>query len=197
MQVLSSSPQLWPIGTQALFCPSTLLSPSKPFSCYLTLSSHPQVTSDLEPTLSIHLGSNRNPFPYQSHSPNIVHQPSMTWLIFVLITYLDKHQYSQANSLFLISSHFGLTLLTLTSISIFIFSSCSNQYLIKPNHYLSLLVHAKQATTETNPCSSNHVSFAICQIYLISHDSMISHNIEAISSILYELLSFVWTRLIP
>ena len=133
MQVLSSSLQLWSIGTQALVCPSPLLSPLKPFSCYLTLSSHPQVTSDLEPTLSIHLKSNRNHFPYPSHSPNIVHQPSMTWLIFVLITYFDQHQYSQANSLFLISFHFGLTLLTLTSISIFIFSSCSNQYLIKSN----------------------------------------------------------------
>ena len=109
------------------------LVPRSPFLTIFTLSSHPQVTSDLEPTLSIHLKPNRNPFPYPSHSPNIVHQPSMTWLIFVLITYLDQHQYSPANSLFLISSYFGLTLLTLTSISIFIFSSCSNQYLIKPN----------------------------------------------------------------
>ena len=123
MQVLSSSPQLWSIGTQALVCPSPLLSPLNPFSCYLTLSSHPQVTSDLEPTLSIHLKSNRNHFPYPSHSPNIVHQPSMTWLIFVLITYLDQHQYSQANSLFLISSHFGLTPLIFILISISIMAS--------------------------------------------------------------------------
>jgi hypothetical protein len=49
-------------------------------------------------------------------------------------------------------------------------------------HYQTLLVHAKQVIIETNP-KSTHVSFAICQICLLSHDTMISLNIEAISSI--------------
>jgi hypothetical protein len=64
-------------------------------------------------------------------------------------------------------------------------------------HYPTLLVHAKQATIETNPKSSTHVSFSICQICLLTHDVMISHNIEAISLILFVLLSFAWTRLFP
>ena len=47
----------------------------------------------------------------------------------------------------------------------------------------------------TNPYSSTYVSFAICQIYLLSYESMISHIREAISSTLIALLSFDWTRL--
>jgi hypothetical protein len=57
-------------------------------------------------------------------------------------------------------------------------------------HCLTLLVHTKQATIETNSKSSTHVSFAICQICLLSHDAMIFHNIEAISLIPFALLSF-------
>jgi hypothetical protein len=57
-------------------------------------------------------------------------------------------------------------------------------------HCPTLLVHAKQATIETNSKSSTHVSFAICQIYLLSHDAMISHNIESISLVPFALLSF-------
>jgi hypothetical protein len=64
-------------------------------------------------------------------------------------------------------------------------------------HYQTLVVHAKQAIIETNPKSSTHVSFAICQICLLPHDTMISHNIEAISLIPFALLSFAWTRLFP
>jgi hypothetical protein len=57
-------------------------------------------------------------------------------------------------------------------------------------HCPTLLVHAKQSTIETNSKSSTHVSFAICQICLLSHDAMIFHNIEAISLIPFALLSF-------
>jgi hypothetical protein len=64
-------------------------------------------------------------------------------------------------------------------------------------HYPTLLVHAKQATIETNLKSSTHVSFAIWQICLLSHDAMISHNIVAISLIPFALLSFAWIRLFP
>jgi hypothetical protein len=64
-------------------------------------------------------------------------------------------------------------------------------------HYPTLLVHARQAIIETNPKSLTHVSFAVCQICLLSHDAMISHNIETISLILFVLLSFAWTRLFP
>jgi hypothetical protein len=60
-------------------------------------------------------------------------------------------------------------------------------------HYPALLIHAKQATMETNSKSSTHVSFTICQICLFSHDAMISHNIEAILLIPFALLSFAWT----
>ena len=48
---------------------------------------------------------------------------------------------------------------------------------------------------EISPISSTHVSIAMCQICLLSHDAMISHNIEAISLIPFALLSFAWTRL--
>ena len=64
-------------------------------------------------------------------------------------------------------------------------------------HYQTLLVHAKQAIIETNPKSSTHVSFNICQICLLSHDTMIFLNIEAISSTPFALLSFSWTILFP
>ena len=53
-----------------------------PFLAIFTLSSYPQVTSYLEPTLSIHFMSNSNHYPYLSHTPTIVHKPSMTCLIF-------------------------------------------------------------------------------------------------------------------
>jgi hypothetical protein len=43
-------------------------------------------------------------------------------------------------------------------------------------NYPTLLVHAKQATIGTNPKSSTHVLFSICQICLLSHDAMISHH---------------------
>jgi hypothetical protein len=62
-------------------------------------------------------------------------------------------------------------------------------------HYPTLLVHAKQATIVTNPKSSTHVSFTICQKCLLSHDVMIFHNIDSISLIPFVLLSFAWTRL--
>ena len=61
-------------------------------------------------------------------------------------------------------------------------------------HNQALLIHVKQATIEIDPNSLAHVSFAICQICLLSHD-MISHNIEDISLILIALLSFARTRL--
>jgi hypothetical protein len=64
-------------------------------------------------------------------------------------------------------------------------------------HCPTLLVHAKQATIETNWKSLTHVSFFICQICLLSHDAMISHNIEAILLVLFALLSFAWTSLFP
>jgi hypothetical protein len=60
----------------------------------------------------------------------------------------------------------------------------------------TLLVHAKQAIIETNPKSSTHVSFTICQICLLSHDAMISHNTDAILLILFALLSFAWTNIV-
>jgi hypothetical protein len=62
-------------------------------------------------------------------------------------------------------------------------------------HYPALLVHVKQAIIETNPKPSTHVSFVICQICLLSHDAMISHNIGVISLILFALFYFAWTRL--
>jgi hypothetical protein len=62
-------------------------------------------------------------------------------------------------------------------------------------HYPTLLVHVKQAIVETNPKPSTHVLFVICQICLLSHDAMISHNIGAISLIPFALFSFAWTRL--
>jgi hypothetical protein len=62
-------------------------------------------------------------------------------------------------------------------------------------HYLTLLVHAKQVTIETNSKSSTHVSFDIYQICLLSYDAMISYNIEVISLIPFALLSFAWTIL--
>ena len=74
-----------------------------------------------------------------------------------------------------------------------IFSLMHSWFILQPwsklVHYQSLLVHEKQAIIETNPKSSTHVSFVICQICLLSHDVMISHNIEAISLIPFILLS--------
>jgi hypothetical protein len=64
-------------------------------------------------------------------------------------------------------------------------------------HYQTLLVHAKQAITETNPKSSTHVSSAICQICLLSHDAMISHNIEVISMHCCLLLELDCLRNLP
>jgi hypothetical protein len=64
-------------------------------------------------------------------------------------------------------------------------------------HYQALLVHVKQAIIETNLKSSTHVPFAICQMCLLSHDAMISHNIEVILLIPFALLSFTWIRLFP
>jgi len=138
-------------------------------------------------------------------------------------TYMDQHQYGQANSWFLKSSSFWLdTQYSLQSLSsyfnhckviyqIFIhtsklmwrsiyiqYESCPLSFdlcLLFPHlyifdsffnpwskivHYQTLLVHEKQAIVETNPRTSTHVSFAICQICLLSHDAMISYNIEAI-----------------
>jgi hypothetical protein len=157
-------------------------------------------------------------------------------------TYMDKHQYGQANSWFLISSsfwldtpntHFNIYLHTSSLINS-MQSDFPNLYPYKQTnidtdlypicplslnvclvflhlcilysfinpwsrliHYQTLLVHTKQAIIETNPKSSTHALFTICQICLLSHDTMMSHNIEAISSILFALLSCSWTRLFP
>jgi hypothetical protein len=43
-------------------------------------------------------------------------------------------------------------------------------------HCPTLLIHAKQATIETNSKSSTHVLFFIWQISFLSHDAMISHH---------------------
>jgi hypothetical protein len=157
---------------------------------------------------------------------------------------MNQHQYSQANSRFLISSsswldthniHFNIYLHTSSLIktmqidfpnlypykhtiigtdlypkrvvSFFIWPLLGISSLMhildsflnpwsKLTHYQTLLVHAKQAIIETNPKSSTHVSFVICQTCLLSHEAMISHNIEAILLISFALFSFAWTRLL-
>ena len=139
-------------------------------------------------------------------------------------TYMNQHQYGQANSWFMSFSfwldtpntHFNIYLHTsslikamqsdfsylypykqtnienilcplyIVSFVISLLLNISHLYTLdslfnpwsKLVLYPTLLVHAKQAIIETNPKSSTHVSFAICQICLLSHDATISHNIS-------------------
>jgi hypothetical protein len=66
------------------------------------------------------------------------------------------------------------------------------QYLVKTSSYRTLLVHAKRATIGTNMKLLTHVSCVVYQMCLLSHEVMVSHNIETVSLILSMPLSFAW-----
>jgi len=78
---------------------------------------------------------------------------------------MDQHQYGQANSRFLIPFSFWLDI---------------------PID-LSYIHPCKQTNVETDLYPLYIVIYQVC---LLSHDAMISHNIEAISLIPFALLSF-------
>ena len=133
-----------------------------------------------------------NSFQYLS-SYFYLEQSNAKWFFKSLSIQPNQHRDRLISNMSCVLCHLNLCLVFL---HLCILDSFSNPW-SKLIHYQTLLVHAKQAIIETNPKSSTHVSFNICQICLLSHDTMIFLNIEAISSTPFALLSFSWTILFP
>jgi hypothetical protein len=105
------------------------LVPWSPFLVIFTLLRHRQVTSYLEPTLSIQLKSHNNHYPYPTHTLSIVHHAFMTWVILFWSHILMNINIDKPIHDSLYPLHFGLILLTLSSISTIIASLLINTLL--------------------------------------------------------------------